>query len=157
MKRYIINMAAGVEPLLEGPFKTCRERDRTAWRCFQEDEDNVVIWADVMDGELEVWTYPGGFSAKAQEATDDDESMCNVWTLTCPKCGKTGGLTVVEAVLIATGDIIRPNAKLSPDGFEVKGAPEELDDHSTRDEKVKCQNCDTVFALSDPALAGPDA
>lgn len=75
------------------------------------------------------------------------------WRNDCPSCGKADCFRVVEARLVMTGDVIHPNTPLYPDGFIVDpdNAYDHLKDQSTEDERVKCENCDRIFDLSDLA------
>jgi predicted RNA-binding Zn-ribbon protein involved in translation (DUF1610 family) len=69
---------------------------------------------------------------------------------TCPKCG-SDSIKVVEATLVATGEVLHMNADLYKDGFLVP-APDDLKDQSTEDEKCRCTACGHEFDLSEVTL-----
>lgn len=62
---------------------------------------------------------------------------------TCPTCGGSGSLYVVEA----NGKEMR--SQLFGDGFEVPAHVASGKDYSTEDEKVRCEECGATFDLSD--------
>lgn len=79
------------------------------------------------------------------------------WRTDCPACGKSECL-IVAKVTLWTGLEFYPRTKLEADGFEA-GAWKMLCDpryeknESTENEQVCCSACQTMFTLSDLALA----
>lgn len=73
------------------------------------------------------------------------------WVDECPKCHNRNCLTVYQVFLCAANKTIYPETKLTPDGFETdpEGEYAKYKDHSTENEKVRCDTCGEIFDLSD--------
>jgi uncharacterized protein YbaR (Trm112 family) len=91
---------------------------------------------------------------------DYDSEPVDSFNTTCPYCKTEDQLFVVRAKLMATGDSIKMNSPLGPDGFEVV-LPEGLkvpelspgyEDYSTEDEIVQCAHCKKTFPLDEVTL-----
>ncbi len=72
---YLLAVDGGVEPFVEGPYRTKDERDRAARHIHErQKEDDSVFWADIDKvGALTVGTYTAGFFCQdsAEDASVD--------------------------------------------------------------------------------------
>jgi hypothetical protein len=62
-KFYLVEVEAGVEPIVRGPYHTENERNNAAKQIHRrQQEDDGLFWADIDDtGTLAVGTYMAGF------------------------------------------------------------------------------------------------
>jgi len=62
MKRFVLQVEGGVEPMLVGPFKSAKKRDRSARKIRNANEEDGVFWLNVTSkGRVDLGAYTNGF------------------------------------------------------------------------------------------------